>query len=213
MTEVTLEIGTRKVFATAVEWPGWCRPGRSEDEALDALASYAGRYRAVAERAGVRFPAATGFDVIERVTGDATTDFGAPGAVTRADRRPLTAARGRRLASLLAAAWDVLDAVVAASAPRLRKGPRGGGRDRDAVLSHVVEAERAYGRQIGVRHPPFDPSDRGALDSLRADVIGALGHSWPRAGAADWRWPPRYAAARLAWHALDHAWEIEDKQP
>jgi hypothetical protein len=24
-------------------------------------------------------------------------------------------------------------------------------------------------------------------------------------------WPPRYAAARIAWHALDHAWEIQDR--
>jgi hypothetical protein len=24
-------------------------------------------------------------------------------------------------------------------------------------------------------------------------------------------WPPRYAARRIAWHALDHAWEIEDR--
>ena len=24
-------------------------------------------------------------------------------------------------------------------------------------------------------------------------------------------WPQRYAARRIAWHALDHAWEIEDR--
>jgi hypothetical protein len=23
--------------------------------------------------------------------------------------------------------------------------------------------------------------------------------------------PPRYAIRRIAWHVLDHAWEIEDK--
>jgi hypothetical protein len=27
------------------------------------------------------------------------------------------------------------------------------------------------------------------------------------------RWPPRYAARRIAWHVLDHAWEIEDRTP
>jgi hypothetical protein len=25
------------------------------------------------------------------------------------------------------------------------------------------------------------------------------------------KWPPAYAARRIAWHALDHAWEIEDR--
>jgi hypothetical protein len=25
------------------------------------------------------------------------------------------------------------------------------------------------------------------------------------------RWPPRYVARRMAWHLLDHAWEIEDR--
>jgi len=29
--------------------------------------------------------------------------------------------------------------------------------------------------------------------------------------APDRSWPPRYAARRIAWHALDHAWEIEDR--
>src|SRR5438067_302187 len=26
-------------------------------------------------------------------------------------------------------------------------------------------------------------------------------------------WPVRYAARRMAWHVLDHAWEMEDRVP
>jgi hypothetical protein len=41
------------------------------------------------------------------------------------------------------------------------------------------------------------------LDTLRAAREGG-----PLGGR---RWPARYAAHRIAWHALDHAWEIEDR--
>lgn len=85
--------------------------------------------------------------------------------------------------------------------PSLRKGPRGGGRDRDAIADHVREAERSYGRTIGVRVPPQTP-----WAEQRAAVLEAL-----RAGAPGGSWPARYAVRRFAWHVLDHAWEIEDR--
>ena len=77
-TRVYLEVGSRKVFACALDWPGWCRSAKNEDDALQVLADYAGRYAPVAATAGVRFPtsAAAGFDVVERLEGSASTDFG-----------------------------------------------------------------------------------------------------------------------------------------
>ena len=200
-TPVYLEVGARKVFACSLDWPGWSRAARTEEGALDALAAYAARYRPVAEAAGVRFPASAGagLEVVERVAGDATTDFGAPGRPAAADAAPLTRAQAARLASLVEAAWTVFERVAGAAPAELRKGPRGGGRDRDKIVAHVADAESAYFRKVDVKggRPAF-------LDALRAARS-------PQPEPATRTWPWRYAARRVAWHALDHAWEIEDR--
>ncbi|HZQ28983.1 MAG TPA: hypothetical protein VFA94_14905 [Acidimicrobiales bacterium] len=194
---VYLELGSKRVFACAIDWPGWARSAKTEDAALEALASYAPRYRVVPEEARVAF-ASGPFEVVERVPGDGTTDFGAPGAIPAIDTAtPLRAKEAERLASLVEASWTVFDRVVAGAPPTLRKGPRGGGRDRDPIVAHVADAEAAYARRIGL----------GKGDTSRDDILGAL-RAGPAAGA---KWPPRYGARRIAWHALDHAWEIEDK--
>jgi hypothetical protein len=100
---------------------------------------------------------------------------------------------------------------VAGAPATLRKGPRGGGRDRDAVVDHVVGAEAAYARKIGIARKPPAGADREAVTALRQDVLEAVRArrfgSPPRSKG----WPGRYAVRRMAWHVLDHAWEIEDK--
>jgi hypothetical protein len=197
-TAVYLEIGTKKVFACALAWPGWARSAKTEDEALEALAAYADRYKAVTDEAGVRFGTRHTFDIVERVKGDATTDFGAPHKPAKPDGDPLTKANAARLATLVEASWAVFDRVVANAPLALRKGPRGGGRDRDKIVAHVAEAEKAYAQKMGL--PPKE-RDRA---SITAALRGAVGD-------VDWAWPPPYVARRIAWHVLDHAWEIEDK--
>src|SRR5256885_1042893 len=91
-TAVYLELGSKRVFACAVDWPGWCRAGKDEAGALEALARAGPRYAVVAAEAGLSFPpdAGTVFEVVERLPGSATTDFGAPGAVAGGDGKPLT---------------------------------------------------------------------------------------------------------------------------
>ncbi len=196
---VYLEVGSKKVFACALKWPGWCRSAKTAEEALDELAAYADRYKVVADKAGVRFPkSATDFEVVQRVKGDTTTDFGAPHKVAKADHEPLTKAHAARLAKFVEASWAVFDTVVAGAPASLRKGPRGGGRDRDKIVAHVTEAEKAYAQKMGI--PPKERDRR----SIAAALGGAVGD-------VDWKWPPRYAARRVAWHVLDHAWEIEDR--
>jgi hypothetical protein len=54
---VCLEITPKQTFASALDWPGWCRAGQDESAALETLASYAERYAPVAEQAGVSLPA------------------------------------------------------------------------------------------------------------------------------------------------------------
>jgi hypothetical protein len=97
--------------------------------------------------------------------------------------------------------WSYFDRVVDGAPPTLRRGPRGGGRDRDAVADHVREAERHYASGIGAKLPPRTP-----WPVIRGAVLEAL-----RAGSTNPKWPTRYAIRRLAWHVTDHAWEIQDK--
>ena len=122
-TPVYVETGTKKVFAAAVEWPGWCRSGRDEERALAALADYAERYAPVAAAAGVPFPGrAPRFAVVDRIAGSGTTDFGAPGSVPPLDLAPLSGDEGDRLAALVAASWEQLAAVVAAAPAEAPEG-------------------------------------------------------------------------------------------
>ncbi|MGD0084041.1 MAG: hypothetical protein ABSD78_12710 [Acidimicrobiales bacterium] len=220
---VYLEFGAKRVFAGALEWPGWCRSGKNEEQALATLETYADRYRVVAELAGLEFLAVgEGLEpaVLERLDGDATTDFGAPGAIPTADLAPMAAEDRARTAALMRACWDVLASVAADAPPTMRKGPRGGGRDRDAIVEHVLNAEIAYARRLGCPARTLDASDLSSVRAFRlelADVI-AEGSAPPgdpprsRGGRPPAEpWPPRYAARRIAWHVLDHAWEIEDK--
>ena len=209
-TDVVLEVARTKSFASAVDWPGWCRPGPTPDAALQALADYAPRYAAVAAVGRVRFSAAAGAElrVVEELPGDSSTTFGAPGVRSASDSRPLGKAEADRQVRLLRAGWDELDRLAVEAPEALRKGPRGGGRDRDKVVAHVIEAERSYARKIGVRHPPFH-GDPAALSAFRAEVEAVLRAA--RSGDPMPGWPARYFLRRAAWHVLDHVWEIEDK--
>jgi hypothetical protein len=196
-TRVYLEIGKTWTFACAVDWPGWCRRGKGAQQALDVLEEYAPRYAVVAGPGVV----STDFEVIGEIAGDATTDFGAPSVSGTWDRVALDRAEAGRLSSLLEKTWRVFDTVVAAAPAELRKGPRGGGRDRDSIVEHVREAERSYGRKFGVRLPP-----QTTWADQRVAYANAL-----RAAALGQTWSPRYAARRLGWHVMDHAWEMEDR--
>jgi hypothetical protein len=42
-------------------------------------------------------------------------------------------------------------------------------------------------------------------------MLEVLGRPSDGSPLADRKWTARYAARRIAWHALDHAWEIEDR--
>jgi hypothetical protein len=213
VTDVYVESGGKRVFACALDWPGWCRSGKDERTALTALGAYAARYAPVAKKARIAFePRSAGaLSVVERLAGSATTDFGAPAAVAKRDTKPLAAPEAKRLAALLNAAWVVFDGVVAHAPAELRKGPRGGGRDRDKIADHVLDAEGAYVRKLGLRLKPPARNDRPGIAEFRAAISDALQQPSTGKALAEKGWPQRYAARRIAWHALDHAWEIQDR--
>ena len=58
--KVYLEIGKKKTFAGAVDWPGWCRSGRDEESALQALFEYGPRYKRILRPARLAFQPPTG---------------------------------------------------------------------------------------------------------------------------------------------------------
>lgn len=213
--KVALEAGARRTFAIALDWPGWARSGKDEAEALTRLAEYGARYARVADQPGL---ATSTLDVVERLRGDAGTDFGVPSAVARADDRPLRPAQVAREQRLLEAAWQAFDAAARrARGKKLRTGPRGGGRDLQKMENHVLEAQEAYLHQLGNKRPkPAKDDVRARTKQVRAAVAPALaararGAEPPDPNAVRKRWSPRYFVRRSAWHALDHAWELEDR--
>jgi hypothetical protein len=212
-TAVLLEVGKKRVFACALDWPGWTRAGKDEALALAALAAYVPRYAAVPGQAGIAFPDRVGerLEVVERLPGDASTEFGVPGAIADADAAPTTRAQAERLAALVQASWTVFDRVRAGAPALLRKGPRGGGRDRDKMVDHVLGAEAGYARQLGIKQPQPAIDDRAAIAALREALLEVLRAPSDGSPPVPKGWPPRYAARRLAWHVLDHAWEMQDR--
>lgn len=196
-TRVSIEETKTWAFAVALDWPGWCRRGRGAGAALEALLDYRDRYAVVA---GPGFSPGP-IEVVGRVEGNRTTDFGAPGARGPWDDEALDQDEADRMVSVLEASWRYLDGVVAGAPAELSKGPRGGGRDRDPIADHVREAERAYSAKIGGRILPRTP-----WLQQRATIAAALSSR-----VSPGPWQARYAVRRIAWHVLDHAWEIEDK--
>lgn len=218
---VYLEIGKKRTFAGACDWPGWCRSSRNEESALQALLAWGPRYARVLHVAGIDFVTpvdVAAFAVTERLPGNATTDFGAPDAVLTHDGLPMEAAELEHLQAVLAACWQALAAAATEAAGKeLTKGPRGGGRDLDAIVRHVLDGNASYlGRLAWKPSTPPGASlnerlvrgQEATADALNAAAHGLTPKQGPRGGLI---WAPRTFVRRLAWHLLDHAWEIEDR--
>ena len=214
--DVYLETSPKRVFACAYDWPGYARAGRDEAGAIEQLAAYGSRYSPVARAAGLRLEvsSAAHLKVVERLPGDASTAFGVPSKITHRDRSEPTDNEKERLLSLLTSAWDAFDAVAASSPEELRKGPRGGGRDRTKIVAHVLAAEAGYSRLLGAKLAEPAPFDARAIAAHRQALSDALrkADEVVRREPDQRRWPMRYAIRRIAWHVLDHAWEIEDRR-
>jgi hypothetical protein len=219
---IYLEIGAKRSFAGALAWPGWCRLGRDPDLALAALLAAGPRYAQVLLAAQIPFspPATTAdFAIVEQLVGNSTTDFGAPDLVPAADREPVDDAELLRFEQLLRAFWQAFDAAVeAAEGKQLQRGPRGGGRDREGIVAHVIGADCAYLASLpwSLKLTATTPlqqqlveTRQAMVEALGAAVRGELPAQRPRGGTI---WPPRYFVRRVAWHVLDHTWELEDRR-
>ncbi len=218
---VYLEVGEKRAFAGAIDWPGWCVSARDPESALQAMFEAGPRYAAVVAHSDLGFttPDDVGaLKVVERLEGTKTTDFGAPDVAPESDARPVAPDDLRRLETMLRAAWRAFDAAVdTARGNTLRKGPRGGGRDLDAIVRHVIGGEAGYLGALGWKFRPDEKGDvaierqrtrDAVMEGLAASVAGEIAAVGPRGGR---RWRPRYFVRRTAWHAVEHTWEIEDR--
>lgn len=218
---IFVETGAKKVFAGAIDWPGWCRAGKSEADAVEMLHLAAGRYAEMLARLNIPFEMPAGGDdyaVVERVEGNQTTDFGAPNVLLSSDLLPITMQELPLSLNLLDGCWQTLRMKAGQyTGVPLRTGPRGGGRDLEHVLRHVIDSSLAYLSAMKSAKPKTGGEDwqvdleqarLASLDALSRAVTEGVPERGPRGGKV---WTPRQYLRRTAWHILDHAWEIEDR--
>ena len=207
--------GKRSV-AFSIDWPGWSRGAKTAEVALETLESYRGRYRPIASLAGMagEFDAAGPLEVVEDRVGPGSTDFwGISFAPSATERGPLGEAELERGITLLRACWTFFDDVAARVSPEMRKGPRGGGRDRDRIVRHTIRTESEYfAKQVGLRIPEEAALTPDGLRQHRVTYVAAMRAY--NAGEVTRRmrsWTLPFLIRHSAYHMLDHAWEMEDK--
>jgi hypothetical protein len=213
---VTLEVGPkeRKVVAVAPDWPGLERGAKTGEAAIDKLQSYLPRYAKVAKLAGMdaQFAAITNVDVMEQHRGTGSTDFwGISFAFSSIDGRDMSSKELERELSLMQAGWTFFDDVRLRVSAEMQKGPRGGGRDRDRIVRHVVGVEQDWATKVGVRTPEDAVvTDHDGLKAYRDAYCTAI-RTFHSEGKMARTWPLRYLIRHTAYHTMDHAWEMEDK--
>ncbi|MFY9782427.1 MAG: hypothetical protein WAK12_02695 [Acidimicrobiales bacterium] len=213
---VVLEAGPKKkkVAAVAPDWPGLERGATTGDAAIEKLRSYVPRYAKVAKLAGEEkhFAALEGIDVVEQYRGTGSTDFwGISFAFSSIDKRRMSKTELERELSLLQACWKFFDGVRARVSPEMQKGPRGGGRDRERIVHHTLGVEQDWAKKVGVQLPEVSVvTDAKGLKAYRDDYCAAIRefHSEDRVART---WPLPFLIRHSAYHMLDHAWEMEDK--
>ncbi len=206
----------KKVAAFAIDWPGWSRGARTGPEAVEVLAAYRDRYRPVAALAGLgdEFDAAGDLELVEDHVGVGSTDFwGISFAPSSFEQEPMEADELERKISLLEASWRYFDDVAARVSAEMQKGPRGGGRNRDEIVRHALGWERAdLAKRVGVVVDPIVPPTPDGFSSHRDEFVAAL-RTYNAEGrmARGRNWTIGLLIRHTAYHALDHAWEMEDK--
>jgi hypothetical protein len=212
---VKIEIGPKgkRVVAVAPDWPGLSRGAKTEDAALERLQAYLPRYAPIAQLAAMdaEFAASTTVDVVERYPGTGSTDFwGISFAHSSIDKQAMSSEELERELTLMRACWAFFDSVRARVSAEMQKGPRGGGRDRDRIVSHTFGVEKDWAKGIGVLTPDGAMLTDDGLQTHRTAYCNAI-HEYHAQGKTAGKWPLRYLIRHTAFHTLDHAWEMEDK--
>jgi hypothetical protein len=216
---VTLEIGPKgkKVVAVAPDWPGLERGAATGEAAVERLLAYVPRYAAVANLAGMESEFATassavaGADVVEQYAGVGSTDFwGISFAFSSIDQQVLSSEAIERELMLMRACWAFFDQVRSRVSAEMQRGPRGGGRDRDTIVRHTFGAQLDWAKKLGVLTPLNEMLTDEGLSAHRDAYCSAI-RALHAQGKMARTWPLRYLIRHTAFHTLDHAWEMEDK--
>jgi hypothetical protein len=206
----------KRAVAFSLDWPGWSRGAKTPELALETLESYRERYRPIADLAGMagEFDAGGPLEVVEDRVGTGSTDFWAISfSPSSTEHGPLTDAELERGITILQACWAFFDGVAARVSPEMRKGPRGGGRDRNRIIRHTIRTESEdFAKQVGLRIPEEAALTPAGLKTHRTDYVAAMRAY--NAGEVEKRmrsWTLPFLIRHSAFHTLDHAWEMEDK--
>jgi hypothetical protein len=206
----------KKAVAFSLDWPGWSRGGRSAELALETLEFYRERYRPIAGLAGLsaEFDAAGPLEVVEDRIGTGSTDFwGISFSPSTDEQEPMDEARLERGITLLRACWAYFDDVAARVSPEMRKGPRGGGRERDQIIRHVIRVEsEGFATKVGLRVPEGAALTPDGLRQHRDSYLAAMrAYNAGEVARRMRSWTLPFLIRHSAYHTLDHAWEMEDK--
>lgn len=204
----------RRLVACAFDWPGWDRSTRIGHDALAVLSDYRPRYAKVAQLAGygADFVAAGELEVVEEVAGIGMTDYyGVSGRAATPELEPMSDAECDRKVALLQSAWVTFDGAAERVSDELRKGPRGGGWEKERIVLHVNGAEiDEFAPKVGVKVPLETREDPRALRAYREAFVAGIREHHSRGEPAR-SWALQFLVRRCAWHMLDHAWELEDR--
>ena len=213
-----VEHGTKnkRSVAFSLDWPGWSRGAKSAELALETLESYRDRYRPIAALAGMahQFDAAGPLEVVEDKVGTGSTDFwGISFSPSSTEQGPMSDADFDRAITLLRGCWAFFDGVAARVSPEMRKGPRGGGRDRDHIIRHTIRTESEdFATRVGLRIPEGAALSSDGLRQHREAYVAAMrGYNAGEFERPMRSWTIPFLIRHSAFHTLDHAWEMEDK--
>jgi protein-tyrosine-phosphatase len=95
----------------------------------------------------------------------------------------------------------------------MRTGPRGGGRDRDQIIRHTIRNESEdFARKVGLRIPEDSVRSPDELRVYRDDYVAAMrAYNAGEVARRMRSWTLAFLIRHSAFHTLDHAWEMEDK--
>ena len=205
----------KRGVAIAIDWPGWSRGGKTLDQAQEALELYRHRYRPIVVEAGMadEFDAAGLLEIVEDKVGPGSTDFwGISFSPSSFEPEPMDDIEIERKIKLLKACWTFFDGVAARVSAEMLKGPRGGGRDRDRIIRHTIRNESEdFAKRVGLRIPEERRAHSGGLAHPSRDLIAAMRAYNCGEGKRMRSWNLPFLIRHSAYHVLDHAWEMEDK--
>jgi hypothetical protein len=205
----------KKAVAFAVDWPGWSRGAKTPEAALELLESYRERYRpiAVTARMANEFDAAGPLDVVADQVGTGSTDFwGISFAPADVEHEPMDDTELDRKIRLLHACWGFFDTTASRVSADMRKGPRGGGRTRDEIIRHTIRTESEdFAKRVGLRVPENGALTPTGLRDYRKAYVATMRAYNAGEGKRMRSWNLPFLIRHSAFHAMDHAWEMEDK--